>query len=82
MGNLKLSIFYSIDLFGEIKIMVHEQHQMIVTKEKFLIFRQLRVTDIEATEKFLLYEKSVSHICSYSQAKVKHKIERYCRIDC
>ena len=54
--------------------MVNEQHQMIVTKEKFLIFRQLRVSDIETKERFLLYVKSSNSCYSVFRNKAVEKV--------
>ncbi|WP_040896955.1 hypothetical protein [Xenococcus sp. PCC 7305] len=62
--------------------MVNEQHEMIITQEKFLIFRQLRVRDFEATERFLLYGKSPSNCSSlhkdrtFKTVDLCHKIHR------
>ena len=61
--------------------MDYEQHAMIVTKEKFLIFRQLRVRDVETTERFLLYGKSAKGCHSFFQRQaVEKKIELCCKI--
>ena len=61
--------------------MVNEQHEMIVTKEKFLIFRQLRVSDFETTERFLLYGKSARNCRSFAQVKVVEKVDLCCKIN-
>ena len=61
--------------------MVNEQHQMKVTKEKFLIFRQLRVSDIETTERFLLYAKSSNNCYSIFQSKAVINVEICCKIN-
>lgn len=66
----------------EIKIMVNEQHEMILTKEKFLIFWQLRVSDIETSERFLLYGKSARNCNFFYQNKAVEKIELCCKIHC
>ena len=60
--------------------MLNEQHEMIVTKERFLIFRQLRVKDFEASEKFLLYGKSVRNRRSLLLRKVLKQVETCCKI--
>ena len=62
--------------------MVNEQHEMIVTKEKFLIFRQLRVSDIETTEKFLLYGKSARNCNLFDKNKAVEKVELCYKIHC
>ncbi len=61
--------------------MVNEQHQMIVTKEKFLIFRQLRISDLETSERFLLYGKSSGNCYSSFRSKAVAKIEVCCKMD-
>ncbi len=62
--------------------MDYEQHEMIVTKEKFLIFRQLRVRDVETTERFLLYGKSAKSCHSFFQSQeVEKKIELCCKVN-
>ncbi|MEM9276776.1 MAG: hypothetical protein AAGA80_28135, partial [Cyanobacteria bacterium P01_F01_bin.143] len=67
-------------LLREINIMVNEQHEMIVAKEKFLIFWQLRVSDIETSERFLLYGKSARNYNLFYQNKAAEKIELCCKI--
>ena len=62
--------------------MVNEQHEMIVTKEKFLIFRQLRVSDFETTERFLLYGNSTSNRRSFYKGKVVDKVAVCCKNNC
>ena len=62
--------------------MVNEQHEMIVTKEKILIFRQLRVSDFENTERFLLYGTSAKNCRSFYKGKVVDKVAVCCKNNC
>lgn len=55
--------------------MVNEQPEIIVTKEKFLVFWQLRVSDFEATERFLLYGKLTKNCDLVRRDKVVEKLE-------
>ena len=59
--------------------MVNEHHEMIVTKEKFLIFRQLRVSDVEETERFLLYGNSTRNCRSFYKGKLVDRVAVCCK---
>jgi len=62
--------------------MVNEQHAMIVTKGRFLTFRQLRVRDFETSERFLLYGKPANNCHLFHQTATTEKVDIFCKIHC
>ena len=59
--------------------MVDTQHKMSITKDKFLVFWQLKVSDFEATDRFLLYSKSGRKSLAFFQSKEVAEIDLCCK---